>query len=297
MPVSWGPAPFLAFFSRLLPLLVFSWSFGGPGTLQVFQYWGSGPLMYCWSWADWTSRVRLRVERLARLRPVLAPSEALAPRRLQPWTGSPALSPRAGRFGPADPSSGRGLAGCVSPRRFSPRIGLIAAQPALVGAGLGAALRGEWRRASLVTLAAATCFGSRLRLRSETTVAARGRPLILGVGGAVAAPNGAAAGLRPSAGIAGGRSGVLVGILRGGPVWRLGTSPEACRAQAVVRGGARRFAPRGGARSGPMGLQSPTCARASTSPCAVPGRGSTASRHTTAIQCNVRSVSQRPRHL
>ena len=234
--------------------LLLSGRLGGPGTLNCFQYWGSGPLMYCWSWADWTSRVRLRVERLARLRPVLAPSEALAPRRLQPWTGSPALSPRAGRSGPTNSflvtrarwlrlspaiqppdradrratGVGGGWLGRGSPRRMAPRLSRHSRRRDLLRLPASAPLRNQ-------------CCGPRAAADSRSW-------------GAVAAPNGAAAGLRPSAGFAGGRSGVLVGILRGGPVWRLGTSPEGCRAQAVVRGGARWFVPRDGARSGPIGI-------------------------------------------
>ena len=122
-------------FLGALPFTSLFWSFpglfGAPGTLQVFflaQYWCTGTLMY------WGGLVLTGPDAggLARLCPGLTPPGGSGSPRVAPSGGSRLLSPRAGRFCPAESVPwGAGLLAADLPGNSAPIRGLIAAAAAL----------------------------------------------------------------------------------------------------------------------------------------------------------------------
>ena len=118
-------------FLGALPFTSLFWSFSwGSGTLQLFswpQYWCTGTLMY-WGGLMLTGP---RVERLALLRPALAPPGGTGSPRVAPSGGSRLLSPRAGRFCPAESvNRGAGSLAADLPGNSAPIRGLITAAAA-----------------------------------------------------------------------------------------------------------------------------------------------------------------------
>ena len=131
--------------------------------------------------------------------------------------------------------------------------------------------------------------------RHETSsVAARGRPLNSKLWGGVAAPGWRARGAAPLRRIAGGQCGVHVSVFARWALVAWGPLPKPAVCRRWLRGGARRFVPRGGARSGPIAVTSPTCAMPQQSISHGATRGSTASRQTMTAYCKVLDRVPRP---
>ena len=134
--------------------------------------------------------------------------------------------------------------------------------------------------------------------RTGPSVAARGRPLNSKLWGRVAAPGWAASRLPLSAESAGNAGCSLVLSARWA-LWRLGTSSEGLPCAgggcAAVLGGS---VPRGGARSGPIAITSPTCAATQSKyPAQCPSRVHRVTSDKTEY-CNVQDhVPAPPRHL